>query len=270
LDLRRSLNINYFSPALGRRPNPNFADINIESNTGQSVYHALQTVYRHRLQRGLQFDVNYTWAHAIDDVQDPGIFSGQPQDMNNFKAERGNGSGDIRHSVSYDLIYALPFGKGRPLLGGWQIASLGMIHTGVANTVLIGLSASGNGSLSNQRPNAAAVANPYAPVRTVDEWFNAAAFLQPAAGTFGNLGRNTVFGPGFAQLDFSLIKDTPLTETARIQFRAEIYNLPNHPNFAQPNTTFGTPSFGRIFNTFGRTLGTGASRQIQLVLRLSF
>jgi hypothetical protein len=92
----------------------------------------------------------------------------------------------------------------------------------------------------------------------------------PATGTFGNLGRNTIFGPGLAQIDFSVLKDTPITERTKLQFRAEIFNLANHSNFAQPNTTFGSPSFGEIFNTIGRTLGMGTSRQIQLALRVSF
>jgi hypothetical protein len=281
LNLRRNLNINFFDPKLGSRPNPAFADINIEGNTGQNVYEALQVSLRHRLHYGVHLDLNYTWAHAIDDVQDAGLFSAQPQDNSNFKAERGNSSGDIRHSLSYDLIWQLPIGKGQRFLGhasgladkvfgGWQIASLGLVHTGVANTVYIGTNTFGNGNLANQRPNAVVGVDLYARERTVDQWFNASAFSLPAAATFGNLGRNTIFGPGLVQIDFAVLKETPIAESARIQFRAEAYNLVNHPNFAQPNTVFGTPNFGRIFNTLGRTLGMGTSRQIQLALRLTF
>jgi hypothetical protein len=281
LSLQRVLNINLFDPAIGQRPNPNFADINIMGDTGQSIYDALQLSFRQRLWRGLQFDLNYTWAHAIDDVEDAGLFSPEPQDNNDFKAERGNGSGDIRHSVSYDLIYGLPLGRGRSFLGnmkgvadrlisGWQIASLGILHTGVADTVALGTNTFGNGDFINQRPNAVAGVDLYAQPQTVNQWLNPAAFSMPAAGTFGNLGRNTIFGPDLAQIDFSVLKNTPITERTKLQFRAEIFNLANHPNLAQPNTTFGSPSFGEIFNTIGRTLGMGTSRQIQLALRFNF
>jgi hypothetical protein len=281
LNLQGVLNINLLDPALGQRPNTSFADINIMEDTGQSIYDALQVSFRQRLWRGLQFDLNYTWAHAIDDVEDAGLFSPEPQDNNYLKAERGNGSGDIRHSVSYDLIYNPPIGEGRSFLGeakgiagklvsGWQVASLGILHTGVADTVALGANTFGNGDFINQRPNAVAGVDPYAQPQTANQWLNPAAFAMPAAGTFGNLGRNTIFGPGLAQIDFSVLKDTPITESTKLQFRAEIFNLANHPNFAQPNTTFGSPSFGEIFNTIGRTLGMGTSRQIQLALRFSF
>jgi len=101
-------------------------------------------------------------------------------------------------------------------------------------------------------------------------WLNPAAFTVPAAGTFGNLGRNTFFGPNFKQIDFSALKDFKLGEKAKLEYRAEFFNIFNRPNFDQPNTTFNTPNFGKIFNTFGRTLGLGTSRQIQMALRLSF
>jgi hypothetical protein len=281
LNLQRVLNINLLDPAIGQRPNPNFADVNVMEDTGQSIYDALQVSFRQRLWRGLQFDLNYTWAHAIDDVEDAGLFSPEPQDNNDLKAERGNGSGDIRHSVSYDLIYSLPLGEGRSFFGeaqgiagklisGWQIASLGILHTGVADTVALGANTFGNGDFIDQRPNAAAGVDPYAQPQTVNQWLNPTAFSMPATGTFGNLGRNTIFGPGLAQIDFSVLKETAITDGTKLQFRAEIFNLANHPNFAQPNTTFGSPSFGEIFNTIGRTLGMGTSRQIQLALRFSF
>jgi hypothetical protein len=140
----------------------------------------------------------------------------------------------------------------------------------VADTVYLGMNTSGNGSLTNQRPNAVQGVNPYAAVQTINQRLNPEAFSLPAAGTFGNLGRNTIFGPSFAQVDFAVLKDTRLRDSSVLQFRVEILNVANHPNFAQPNTTFGSPDFGRIFNTFGRTLGLGTSRQIQLGLRLSF
>jgi len=281
LNLRRNLNINFFDPALGRRPNTAFSDINIETGSGQNIYHGLQLSWKRRLSRGFQFEANYTWAHAIDDVQDQGLFSAQPQDNRNWKAERGNSSGDTRHNFSFSTLYELPFGAGQrwlgggngaveKLVGGWKLAALGLIRSGVATTVFIGTNPFGNGNFVNQRPNAVAGVDPYAADQTPNQWFNPAAFSLPAQGTFGNLGRNTVFGPNFRQIDISLLKDTRLTEGVTLQFRAEAFNAFNRPNFDQPNTTFGTPNFGRIFNTFGRTLGLGTSRQIQFALKLLF
>jgi hypothetical protein len=276
LNLQRNLNINLFDPALGRRPNPNFADINIMTDSGQSIYDALQISYRQRLWRGLQIDLNYTWAHAIDDVEDPGLFATNPQNNNDFRAERGNGSADIRHSFSYDVTYIIPSVSVRSnsllakLIDGWKIASVGIFRSGVADTVSLGTNTFGNGDFINQRPNAVVGVSPYAQPQTPSQSLNPEAFSLPLPGTFGNLGRNTIFGPSLAQLDFSILKDTKISENLKLQFRAEIFNLPNHPNFAQPNTTFRSPSFGQIFNTIGRTLGMGTSRQIQLVVRLSF
>lgn len=281
LNLRRNLNINFFDPALGRRPNTKFTNINIETATGQNIYHALQLSFKRRFSSGLQYDVNYTWAHAIDDVQDQGLFSAQPQDNRNLRAERGNSSGDIRHALNFNVLYGVPLGAGHRLLGnakgvagvfvnGWKIAALGILRTGIANSVFIGTNTFGNGNFTNQRPNAVAGVSPYATNQTPENWLNPAAFSLPATGTFGNLGRNTIFGPGFQQIDFSLLKDFKLGERGKLEYRAEFFNIFNHPNFDQPNTTFGTPNFGKIFNTFGRTLGLGTSRQIQMALRLSF
>jgi hypothetical protein len=281
LNLRRNLNVNFFDPALGRRPNTKFTNINIETATGQNIYHALQVSFKRRFSAGLQYDVNYTWAHAIDDVQDQGLFSAQPQNNRNLRAERGNSSGDIRHTVNFNVLYDLPIGKGHKLFGGasgvsgvflngWKMAALGILRTGIANTVFIGTNPFGDGNFTNQRPNAIVGVDQYAANKGPDGWLNPAAFSMPAAGTFGNLGRNTFFGPDFKQIDVSLLKDFKISERFKLEYRAEFFNVFNHPNFDQPNTTFGTANFGKIFNTFGRTLGIGTSRQIQMALRLSF
>ncbi len=281
LNLRRGYTINFIDPTLGKRPNPLYSNISIEGNTGQSTYNALQVSFQQRLRRNLITKVEYGWSHGIDDVQDQGLFSSQPQDDNNFKAERGNSSGDIRHNVAYSILYTIPMGQGYGFLGsakglpgflvsGWSVASLGLIHTGIPFTVTIGTNTFGNGNLTNQRPNAVAGVDPYATNKSVNGWLNPAAFSMPAAGTFGNLGRNTVYGPGFANVDFSLLKTTKFSESKNLEFRAEFFNLPNHPNFAQPSSTFNTASFGQIFQTFGATLGLGTSRQIQMALKLNF
>ena len=282
LNLRRDENINYYDPAIGARPNPNFADIDIETASGQNIYHSLQTTFTKRFKSGLMIDGNYTWSHAIDSVDDQGLFDGQPQDINNYKAERGNSSGDARHSGSFNAVYLLPIGKGQrffggmnsftdKLFGGWEIAALGTIRTGIAETVYIPISATGNGDYTNQRPNVVyPFVNVYPTNQSITNWINAAAFAQPAAGTFGNASRGDVYGPGLANVDLSAIKNAHITERVTFQLRAEFFNFLNHPNFGQPGSTLGSSGFGEIFNTLGRTIGFGTSRQIQLAARFNF
>jgi hypothetical protein len=283
INLRRQLNINYPDPNAPNKARPiaGFSNVNIEQNTGMSSYNGLQVALTQNLKSGLQLGFNYTWAHAIDDVQDYGIWSTAPQDNNNFKGERGNSSDDIRHTVSYQVLYELPFGHDKRMLGnmhglmgsmvsGWQLASTGLIRTGIAATVGIGVNTSGNTNITNQRPNYNPGVSQYLPNAGVNGFLNPAAFSIPAQGTYGDLGRNTFFGPGYAQEDVSLTKNTRIRESMNLQFRAEVFNVFNHPNFDEPQLTFNTSTFGVILNTFGRTLGSGVNRDIQLGLKLTF
>lgn len=281
INLRRQLNINYPDAVTQIRPIAGFSNVYIDQNNGMSSYDGLQVSLNQNYRSGLSFGLNYTWAHAIDNVQDYGIWSTAPQDNNNLQGERGNSSDDIRHTVSYQASYDLPFGHGKSMLGnvhglmgtmvsGWQLASTGLIRTGIAATVGIGVNTSGNTDTTNQRPNYNVGVSQYLPDPSVNGYLNPAAFSIPAAGTYGDLGRNTFFGPGYAQEDVSLIKNTAIRERMNLQFRAEVFNVFNHPNFDEPQLTFNTSSFGLILNTFGRTLGSGVNRDIQLGLKLTF
>lgn len=280
VNLSREEGINYFDPTLVARPNPNFGNITLQTNSGFSSYNALQLSFvRQAGKAGLSFQANYTLGHATDDVGDPAASASDPQDLNNIKAERGNGSGDVRQNFAFNLLYDVPLGEGHRFLSsglgskvasGWRVSTLGILRTGVADTVYIGTNTFGNGDFKNQRPDCVAGVDPYAHPQTITDWLNPAAFSMPAAGTFGNCGRNTIYGPNFRSVDFSVLKETKLGESRNLEFRAEFFNIFNHPAFAQPNTTFGTPSFGEIFNTLGRTLGFGTSRQIQFALKFSF
>jgi hypothetical protein len=280
VNLQREEGINYFDPALGVRQNPSFGNITLQTNSGFSSYDALQLSFIRRVGKaGLSFQANYTFGHAIDDVEDQGLFPSDPQNLNNIKAERGNGSGDVRQNSTFNLLYDVPLGEGHRFLSsgldgklasGWRVSTLGILRSGVADTVYIGTNTFGNGDFINQRPNCVAGLTPYADPQTVTNWLNPAAFSMPMAGTFGNCGRNTIYGPNFRNVDFSVLKETKLGQSRNLEFRAEFFNILNHPAFAQPDTAFGTPTFGEIFNTLGRTLGAGTSRQIQFVLRFSF
>ncbi len=280
VNLRRYANINLYDPALGKRPIDGFADIEIESANAQNIYHGAQFSFIQRLRRGLQFNVQYTFAHAIDDVQDQGYWPTYPQDSRNLKAEHGNSSGDIRHNATFNLLYDLPLGRSRhfgaswnnmlnQILGGWRVASLGMIRTGIASTVYIPGNTYGDGNYVNQRPNWKGGGPVYPEHQTVDNFLNPDVYEIPAQGTFGNLGRNTFHGPGFTQIDVSFLKNFKISETMTVEYRCEIFNLANHPNFDQPNSFLG-PGFGQIFGTFGRTIGIGTSRQIQMALKFVF
>jgi hypothetical protein len=281
INLRRFRNLNLFDPALGRRPLTQFANVNVEFNDAQSIYHALQLSYVKRVG-ALSGQFNYTFAKVIDNVQDYGLYAATPQDMNCWSdCERALGSGDIRHNVTYQMLYALPFGTGQRfgsgakgvggmLISGWQLSSLALIRSGIANMIQIPISATGNNNVTNQRPDRVAGVSIFPQNQTINNWYNPAAFSQPRPGTFGNAARTAGRGPDFWQFDASLTKDTNLTEAVKLQFRAEVFNVFNRPNFDFANGVFGTPNFGRIFNTFGRTIGFGTSRQIQLSLRLKF
>jgi len=215
-------------------------------------------------------------------VQDQGIWASDPENLYNLKAEKGNGSGDVRHDLNFNLLYNLPMGTGHRLAGsgapsrlasGWRVSTLGLVRTGVASTVYIPESQSGNDFYTNQRPDYVVGESQYPSAKTVNDWLNINAFSMPATGTFGNLARNTFFGPSMEQIDFSLMKDTKIGEGRNLEFRAEFFNIFNHPIFDEPFATYSGPStagFGEIFDTLGRTIGSGTSRQIQFALRLTF
>jgi hypothetical protein len=250
----------------------------------QSNYNALQASFKRRLTKGLAFNANYTWAHQIDDAVG---FLKDYQDPNNPKAERASGDTDIRHNFTFDATYDVPSLKrvisGLPtaIADGWQLNTITQLRTGfpVNVTVTGGLF---GGAL---RPNLIqGVPTRPADYRLPDHQFNPDAFAIPPAGTYGNLGRNALRGPGFAQVDFSVFKNTRLTENTTLQLRAEIFNIFNHPNFSDPfgglnrdpisNSLQPSPLFGQSVKTvgdeLGGQLGAGGPRQVQLAVRLIF
>jgi hypothetical protein len=246
------------------RPDPRFDDINLLESRANSNYNALQARFQQRLAQGFSALVSYTWSKSIDDASNFFSSAGDPnfpQNSYNVAAERGRSNFDVRHRLSASYSYALPFGKGRRfladegwltgILSGWETYGIVALQTGRPFTVslLPEIDNSGTGRSilgfgANDRPNL--VGNPNASARTTLEWFNTAAFSFPAPGTFGNAGRNILDGPGFQNVNASLVKNTVLTESVNLQFRAEAFNLFNHPNFNLPDNFLGSPTFGRI------------------------
>jgi len=268
-----ALNINQAVPGSGpvnpRRPFASLGllnTINWNSYLGNSSYNALLLHLEKRTSHGATFLVNYTWAHALD------TGTGAIQNVYNIAANRGPSSADIRQRFVASYVHQLPFGHGRWkgahwnrvedfVLGGWQTGGIFTVQTGFPLTATIsGLDQSQTGGL-NDRPNL------IGPVSvsdsTIGQWFNRAAFALPATGQFGNEGTGVIVGPGLVNLDFSLLKNFKFRESDNLQFRAELFNSMNHPNFLNPVTTFNSPSFGVI-------TGALAGREVQLGLRYSF
>ncbi|HEU4768733.1 MAG TPA: hypothetical protein VFS77_15225, partial [Pyrinomonadaceae bacterium] len=264
------------------RPDPRFDDIDLLESRGNSNYNALQARFQQRLYHGLTSLVSYTWSKSIDDASNFFSSAGDPnfpQNSYDVAAERGRSNFDVRHRLSLSYSYALPFGKGRTylsqnegwvstVLSGWETHGIVTVQSGRPFTVALlpELDNSGTGRSilgfgANDRPNV--VGNPEISNRTPEQWLNTAAFAFPAPGTFGNAGRNILDGPGFLNVNASLTKNTHLTERVNLQFRAEVFNLFNHPNFNLPDNFLGSPTFGRISSARD-------PRHIQFGLKLLF
>lgn len=258
-------------------------------SSGKSDYHSLQAHYEKRFSRGLEFQASYTWAHSIDIASNANLGPTQNNsDFRNFRfpnAEKGNSDFDVRHRFVGSLMYELPLGHGKQffgnaagawnqIVGGWQLASIVTVSTGNWYTVL-----DGNGNFANsdggaggvsQRPDQ--VGNPNAHPCVPGTFFNTCAFADPQPGSFGNVGRNTIPGPGSRIWDFSLFKLFTLTERNRLEFRAEFFNVLNHTNFlfAKPGPQNGNPATVLGDPQFGQLTAARDPRQIQLALKFSF
>jgi hypothetical protein len=257
------------------RPDPRFDDIDLLESRANSNYNALQMRFQQRLTRGFSALASYTWSKSIDDASNFFSSAGDPnfpQNSYDVAAERGRSNFDVTHRLSVSYSYALPFRHAEGLAGkvvnGWETFGIVQLQTGRPFTVALlpELDNSGTGRSilgfgANDRPNVAG--NPELSNPTTSEWFNTAAFAFPAPGTFGNAGRNILEGPGFESVNVSLVKNTNFTETVKLQFRAEAFNLFNHPNFNLPDNFLGSPTFGRI--TSARD-----PRHIQFGLKLLF
>lgn len=187
---------------------------------------------------------------------------------------RGLSNFDARHRLAISYIYEIPTGSGQRLLGGasgfanflvsgWQLSGITTLQSGAPFTVFTSQDISNTGS-SNDRPNL--IGNPELSggQRSVDRWFNTAAFQVAERGTFGNLGRNTLSSPGIHNWDVSITKNTKISEGKNVQFRTEVFNIANHPQFVRPNSDISSPQVGKIFAT------SQFSRQIQLGLKIVY
>jgi hypothetical protein len=262
-----------YIPVQGR-PNPYLGAGFFWYTEGNTSYNALQVDVSKRISHGLQFRANYTWSKSLDINSALTGAQGNNQsqmilDRNDLPRDWGPSALNSPNQVSLSTSYDLPFGKGRRW-GGWQINQITTLLSGFPFTPVIGANRSGDGDTRNpDRPSL----NPSfsGPVVTgnPNQWFNPNAFILPTVGTYGNLGRGVYTGPGLAELDMSLRKDTSITERLKLQFRAEFFNVLNHPNFAAPNqTVFSGTTFNASAGLISSTATT--SRQIQFGLKMIF
>jgi carboxypeptidase family protein/TonB-dependent receptor-like protein len=277
-------------------PNPNYTEERVIQSIGQGSYHSLQLEVNRKFARGFQVQGSYTFGKSIDDK------SGQrPSDAGggdvrpDFRVQlyRGLSDHDVRHNLTINATYDLPSFAGimNHTLGGWQVSSLMSFASGQPFTVVQGSSTT-TALLIVNRPNLVSgasnnpvkgtfqgcTATPVSAARPAgtklggpDIYFDPCAFAPSSAQFFGNVGRNTIIGPGLATMDFSLVKNfgLPFREGARVQFRSEFFNILNRANFSNPSASV-FDSQGRA-TTSGRIVATSTSaRQIQFGLKLQF
>lgn len=265
-------------PSVARTPFFGYAQLFQAEDSISSHYSSLQVKLDKRFTHGLSSLLSYTWSRSIDGAS---VFFGSganattifPQDNYNLAAERGDSDFDIRHRLSWSVIYELPEARALKALGrGWQLGGILSLQTGQPFSVLTGQGNSATG-LGNDRPDL--IGEPNSGPHTVQRWFNTDAFVPNALLTFGNSGRNIVRGPGFHNFDFSVLKNTAIREGVNLQFRAEFFNITNHPNFALPANVLAAPNFGSLFQTPDAAqnnvgLGSGGPRLIQFAVKLNF
>jgi hypothetical protein len=247
--------------------------INLLENSAQSWYEAGYVNVRRRLAKGWSFLANYTFAKSLSDAPDfrsPMFESAAPQNNANLTLDKAPAC-DIRHRFSLSTVYAIPAWKKSGFMASvtknWRLSAIYQAQSGFPFTISVFGDTANAGTLLGENPiRANYTGQPIfgSGTRTADAWFNPAAFSAPAAFTFGNAGRNSVYGPGMQTLDLALQREFAVTETLKVQIRAEAFNALNHTNLGTPNRFVNTPQFGTI------TEAATPGREIQLGLRVSF
>jgi hypothetical protein len=259
---------------VGARPNRYLSGGFFWYTEGNSSYNALQTDVTRRMGHGLEFRANYTWSKNLDinSALTGAQASNEAQmvlNRNNIHADWGPSALNAEHQGSLSAHYDLPFGRGK-LIGGWQLNGIVSLLSGFPLTPQIGSNRSGDGDTRNpDRPSLNPAFTGSIIEGSPNQWFNPNAFILPAAGTYGNLGRGALIGPGLADIDLSLFKDIAFRERVKLQIRSEFFNTLNHANFGTPNAIVF--SSGQVSSTAGLITSTATtSRQIQFGMKLTF
>jgi len=288
--------VNLINPATGIAQYPAFAPaIGWRGSIGASSYNGLSVSVRRPFATGLLLAANYAYTHEIDNGSN-GSGDGDeisPQNPLCLSCDWASGAWDATHVVNGNAVYELPFGVGKPMLnqrgiantivGNWQLTTTALARTGFPVNVLLPSSyTSPVGASGTQRPDLVPGVSLTPPGgRSIREWINPAAFAKPA-GEFGDAPRNLLRGPGTWQVDMGGAKTFPLRERMQVEFRGEFYNIFNHPQLGQPQSTFNPSSpagFGSIINTVNLNtaivnpitpVGSGTPREMQFAVRLDF
>ncbi len=285
-----------------RRRNPNWGPMLLGSTGTSSHYDSFQFKLNKPLSKGLQFQSSYTWSKVIDETQgqlggDITTESVVAMDPYNRRTDRGPAAFDTKHNLRFNAIYALPGtssdGIQGTLLNGWRLSGIMSLQSGSPFTLNLSANRSRNGvqtgrrdrpDLSPGRNNSNIVSGTTAgcsgiaagqALGTPELYFDPCAFTLPERGFLGTAGRNFLYGPGLANLDFSLVKETAirsLGESGRLEFRAEVFNITNRVNFDPPNRRIfsGSRDVENPIPTAGRIDAAGTSRQIQFALKILF
>lgn len=254
------------------RPYPGYGSINKRDQSDNSSYNSLQVSASRRMQSGLSMTANYTFSKTIDSS------SGTPQDSYDARPDHGLSSIHRAHLLNVNYIYELPFFRKHPnallrtALGGWEVSGVTTYQSGAPNTFTVLTDAARIGANSSR---ATVIGDPNLPSgqRTLARWFNTEALLAPekmVPGLFGNAGRNTLIGPGFSEWDVATIKNFDFAERVRLQFRAQAFNVVNHPSFTTIDTTVRFDSAGKPAQTYGAITGVGPARTLEFGLKLIF
>jgi hypothetical protein len=277
-----------YYPANAPLANPKVANTTTWFSEGESAYNALQVDVNHRFDRGLQLRGVYTYSASLDDggawnssvaANTPAfvMYPGDPM------LDWGLSPFDVRHQAAINGSYDLPFGDGKAflsgsqglrgkLVSGWTLSAIETLQSGFPFSPQLGFNPTNNGDSRDPiRPSYNPNFTGNVITGSPNEWFNPDAFVIPASGTYGNVGRDTLIGPGLAELDFALMKNTAISEKLHLQFRAEFFNIFNRPNFDTPNEVVFTSSSSVPSPTAGVITSTATtSRQIQFGLKLTW
>jgi hypothetical protein len=253
---------------------PNVSTITEIESTGASEYNSMQVTFEKRFSRGVSFTANYVWSHSMDNSPyDGGADGPVPQDPTNRNADWASSDNDARHRINLYGTYELPFGTGkrflngssvwsRYLFGGWQINAISVLQSGYPFTVTVTGSPTNTGA--TDRANLVPGVPIYPTNQNINNWFNLTAFTIPTAYNWGNSGRNILNGPDTVNLDATAEKRIPIREAREVDFRAEFFNVLNHPQFTLPASTIGSSGVGTI------TATARPARQIQFAVKILF
>jgi Carboxypeptidase regulatory-like domain len=257
-----------------RRPIPALGPIRSIRFDGKSIYHGLTFKAEQRLRRNYSYSVSYTLSSSTDDASSPGATEAEanvPQDVRNIFDEGGEwarSSFDHRHLFVASGTYQLPFfesdgGLKEGILGDWRVNAVFFAQSGAPFTVNLGVDQANIGSGPAQRPDQLKDPSLPSDERRPERWFDTSAFALPVLFAFGSAPRNSVIGPGFANLDLVVAKTWTVAGTRQLELRWEVFNALNTTNFDLPNRIFGTANFGRIFSA-------KSPREMQVGAKFSF